>query len=267
MPDWNVVFPLLNFVLLCVASYLLTRVKKSAEVTAKKVADERWWPVELARELQKRRGLQREGRRYKSYGMLWKSLRPLAISDKAKVDNLDVVHLSGALTDWYFSEYGGLLLTRQAREFYFALQGLLRDASSIPEPWSAPRTGELEGDSNRKFRDVLEMKFKKRRDINDKDTISYEEAIKLVDYFKDEKFEDWQKVAVEKGEKWKRTIEQLTPHFKDLKEEQRFAVLAAGREHAAVGSHYRSGKSGTIVFCRYSLRALAVQSKSQTNPT
>jgi hypothetical protein len=87
MTDLNVILQLVRLLLLGFGGYLLTlfktateaAVKTSAEEGAKAAIRELQWPAELARELQKSRGMERQELRFKSYGALWRELRPLAI--------------------------------------------------------------------------------------------------------------------------------------------------------------------------------------------
>src|SRR5271165_4196019 len=163
MPDWNVILHLLTLALLGVGSYLLATfrtgteaaVKTSAEEGVKAAFRDLEWSKDFAKELRKSRGLERQELRFKSYGALWKELRPLAIYDVARVDKEAACNLLKKLSDWYFSECGGLLLTVQARGFYFALQGLLRVTSSISGDWKADGSAELESEVEKTFRNVL----------------------------------------------------------------------------------------------------------------
>jgi hypothetical protein len=95
------------------------------------------WPRELAQELEKTRGTERQERRFDAYSALWKKLRRLALYDQAVPDPTSMSDLSRSLSDWYFIEAGGLMLTTQAREFYFALQDLLAAVSE--KEWTAER--------------------------------------------------------------------------------------------------------------------------------
>jgi len=229
MPVLNVVLNLLTLAGLSLCGYLLVMfktaaqaaVKTSAEEAAKMAIRDLAWPKELARELQKTRGLERQELRFKSYGTLWKELRPLAIYDVARIDKKAAGDLFTKLSDWYFSECGGLLLTPQARDFYFALQDLLRVTSSMPGEWNADRSEELEGDPNFTFREVL-----RARNAGD--------AISVLDYFSSSSLEDWPHEAIGLGRKWRGTIKRLGAVWSELTERERFATLQQ------VGSKLRS---------------------------
>jgi hypothetical protein len=216
MADFNAILNLLTVVLLALGGYglMATRaaVKTSAEEAAKAAIRQLQWPLELARELQKTRGVERQELRFKSYGALWKELRPLAIYDATAINKKAVGDLSSKLSDWYFSACGGLLLTPQARDFYFALQDLLRATSSIPEEWSVARSKEPEGAYNRTFRTVLEAR-------------NAHEAISVLDYFSEAKFETWQERASDLGKKWRAGIADVAAAWDQLDEGQRFASL------------------------------------------
>ena len=226
MPDWNVTLHLLTLALLGVVSYLLVPALKTiAEELTKGTIRDRTYQKELAREFQKSRGLERQELRFKAYGTLWKELRPLAIYDVARINKDGARKLFESLTGWYFSECGGLLLTPQARDFYFALQNLLRITSSLPDDWQADRFGELEGEAEPIFRRVLEARFPKQvtdkettgdgKAVNfeevmrDKNLLSFEKAIGVLDYFKNSRLEDWQNQPIGLGETWRETIKRL----------------------------------------------------------
>ena len=76
MLDLNVILQVLTLVLLAVGGYGLrllktgteAAVKTSAEEAAKATIQQLKWPGELARELQKTRGVERQELRFKSYG-------------------------------------------------------------------------------------------------------------------------------------------------------------------------------------------------------
>jgi hypothetical protein len=229
MPDWNVILHLLTLTLVGLGGYLLVvfrtateaAVKTSAEEGAKAAIRNLEWPKEFARELQKSRGLERQELRFKSYGTLWKELRPLAIYDVVRIDKQAAANLSSNLTNWYFSECGGLLLTPQAREFYFALQDLLRVISTIANPWNADRSEKLEGDANPIFHELLRANHASG-------------AISVLNYFSNSSFEDWQQKAVSFGKEWRASIKQFGPVWSELTEHERFEVLQQ------VGSKLRS---------------------------
>jgi hypothetical protein len=166
----------------------------------------------LTRELQKTRGVERQEQRFKSYGALWKELRPLAIYDAAVIDKKVVSDLSLKLSDWYFSECGGLLLTPQARDFYFALQDLLRTTSTCPGDWDANRSEESKGDQQSILRAVLTEK-------------SANGAIGVLDYLSSGGFEDWQNKAPNLAKEWRKGINDVAADWNKLDRRQRFATL------------------------------------------
>jgi hypothetical protein len=168
--------------------------------------------AELAQELQKTRGVERQDLRFKSYGTLWKELRPLAIYDSTLITKNAVSKLSSRLSDWYFSEYGGLLLTPQSRDFYFALQDLLRFTSKIPGKWGTERSEESAGTQQKTLREVLKL-------------INAGEANSILDYFSRGDFKDWQIVAAEHGKHWREYVRLIAASWKTLDEKQRFATL------------------------------------------
>src|SRR5262249_43066782 len=63
------------------------------------------------------RGQERQSLRLVSYGELWSRMRPLALfGGRDDIDHRDAAALSSRLSDWYFSEHGGFLLTTPLRE-------------------------------------------------------------------------------------------------------------------------------------------------------
>jgi hypothetical protein len=221
----NAILDVLTLVLLALGGYGLfllrtgteAAVRTSAEEAAKATIQQLQWPVELARELQKTRGVERQELRFKSYGALWKELRPLAIYDATVINKKVVGNLSSKLSDWYFSEYGGLLLTPQARYFYFALQDLLRATSRFPEEWDADRSVESEGAQKDIFYDDVLTARKADKAIS--------EAISVFDYFSKGTFEDWQNEAPDLGKKWRDGINKVAAGWNELDKRQRFATL------------------------------------------
>jgi hypothetical protein len=221
MLDLNAILNVLTVVLLGVGSFALYLLRTGTVAAAKKGAEEAvtntlhdlHWPAELAQELQKTRGVERQELRYKSYGALWKELRPLAIYDATIINKKAMSDLSSKLSDWYFSEIGGLLLTPQARDFYFALQDLLRATSSFPEKWSVDRSKASEGDQKNIFREVLTKNN------------AGKEAINVFKYFETSKFEHWQDNAPDLGTKWKDGIKGVAKAWNELDEPERFATL------------------------------------------
>ena len=191
---------------------LKTAAKTTAEETAKAVIQQLVWPEELARELQKSRGVERQELRFKSYGALWKELRPLAIYDSTMINKATVTNLSSNLSDWYFSECGGLLLTPQARDFYFALQDLLRATSKSSEDWEAHRPEQSEGSVEDIFKAVL-----KARKANG--------AIDALNYVSPDVPDDWQKKAAVHAKEWRDGIKVIAGAWNDLDKGQRFATL------------------------------------------
>lgn len=77
-------------------------------------------------------------RRFDAYGQLWAALKPLAIYSDDPLSPTKVAHLSESLSNWYFSLNGGIFLTTKARDFYFALQEVLRAATEL-KGWKCVR--------------------------------------------------------------------------------------------------------------------------------
>ena len=137
------VLDVLILVSLAVGAFLIKRavgpaLTKGAEDAVTEALKQRNWPAELARELEKERGTQRQELRFESYGKLWAKMRPLAVYSKEDVDRSSVLKLSDDLSTWYCSDAGGLMLTEHARDLYFAFQDLLRRIGALPD-WEAAR--------------------------------------------------------------------------------------------------------------------------------
>ena len=230
MIDLNTILSVMTVGLLALGGYLLklfgsatkTAIDSSAEATVKAIIQQRQWPAELTRELQKTRGVERQELRYKSYGALWATLRPLAIYDESDFDEKKAEALSRELSKWYFSECGGLLLTSQARGFYFALQDLLRIIKSKgPTEWHADRSEASAGEQS----DLLHKILKKHR---------ASKASEVLDYFSTDAFDDWQERGRDLGKTWKEGITILAEHWDKLDKKERFVILQQ------VGSKLRS---------------------------
>jgi hypothetical protein len=221
MQELSAILNVLTVVLLGVGAFALNLLRTGTEAAAKTGAEEAvkntihdlHWPAELAQELQKTRGVERQELRYKSYGGLWKELRPLAIYDATIINKKAMSDLSSKLSNWYFSESGGLLLTPQAREFYFALQDLLRATSGFPDEWNVDRSRVSEGDQRVLFRGVLTKHN------------AGKQAISVFEYFKTKNFEDWQGKAPGLGTEWRRGIKDVAKAWNVLDEPERFATL------------------------------------------
>jgi hypothetical protein len=171
------------------------------------------WPTELQQILERTRGTERQEQRFEAYAQLWKQQRPLAIYDTTRLDTKTAASLSSGLSDWYFSELGGLMLTAHVRDFYFALQDLLRGVGSQPG-WRAERFGQ---DIDSTFRSVLEE-------------AGAHDAIATLDYLKtfevaDKDVSDWPGTAGSHAKKWRTDIGKLVDVWSGLSPRQRFAVL------------------------------------------
>jgi hypothetical protein len=173
------------------------------------------WPNKLREELEKTRGTERQELRFAAYAKLWSRQRPLAIYDTSRLDPEAVAKLSNDLSDWYFSEQGGLLLTRHVRDFYFALQDLLRGVAAVPD-WHAERSAD---DPETTFEAVLE-------DAGGTNALA---ALAYLDRFEGPTSEltirDWPGKAHEHARLWRTDIGQLLAAWPGFEPSKRFAVL------------------------------------------
>jgi hypothetical protein len=182
------------------------------------------WPEKLAQELEQARGIERQEIRFKSYGALWSNLRPLAIYGPGVLNRSTAETLSKALSDWYFSDCGGLLLTAPVREFYFALQDLLRAITKDGSDWEADRSSE---DPEQLFREVLQRE-------------SLTGALDTLGKLKTLDISKWPQEARALGKTWRKDIPKLATHWRSLSPPERFAVLQQ------VGSTLRTSMTNDV---------------------
>jgi hypothetical protein len=67
------------------------------------------------------------GMRYRAYGQLWSRTKATMIYTSEAFGPKTVSDFMESLSDWYFSETGGIFLTTMAREYYFSLQDLVQE--------------------------------------------------------------------------------------------------------------------------------------------
>ena len=220
--EWSAVWDFVTMIAVLAGVYVLglakvgttALVKTTAEEAAKATAAQMNWPEHLARELQKTRGVERQELRYRSYGVLWAKLRPLALYDATVMDNASARALSKTLSDWYFSEAGGLMLTRQARDFYFALQDLLRAIGGVAGHWWLDWAEAAGTDPPTVLRAVLA-----------RDGGARSGAIAVLDYFALTKFDDWQDAAPNYAQAWRTGLNRIAAAWGDLDPHERHASL------------------------------------------
>jgi hypothetical protein len=179
------------------------------------------WDAILARELQRARGMERQELRFTSYGKLWAQMGALAIYDDTAVDRDAMRTLSKALSTWYFSAEGGLMLTSHNRDMYFAFQDVVSRTAGAADDWRATRSVE----PGTRFPALLEGH-----------TLRGAQA--LLEYYGKEVPTDWPaEDLVALAGAWRRDIRTLTDGWGGLSEEDRFVVLQQ------VGSVLRTGLS------------------------
>ena len=187
-------------------------VAAAAERGAQIAIDNANWPEKLSQELQKVRGAERQELRFRACALLWAKQRPLAIYDTGELDGPAAGKLSGDLSDWYFSDTGGLMLTGPVREFYFAFQDLLHKVSVIPN-WRAERSSEA---ARPIFNDVLE-----REQLRDAQAaLEYLEPLDQLGVVR-----DWPGLAATLAPKWREDIKKLAAAWGRLDSREHFAVL------------------------------------------
>jgi hypothetical protein len=203
--DW------ISVVLLAVGAILLVAARKSVEVAASNAAADVvkrvTWAGELARELQKVRGTERQEARLASYGELWSRMRPTAIYDRTPFTRTMIADLAAHLSDWYFSPKGGLMLTTPARELYFTLQDLLHRVSA--DDWTGQRT--------ERTRSIF-VEFLERNDMAS--------AKAFIDFLDVQPVEGWPpNDVVDHAKGWRADIQRIPPLWPDLDATVKFAVV------------------------------------------
>jgi hypothetical protein len=215
--DIGAIISAITLVSVVVGGYLLKVAQQGVEAgvtrSVETAIDNINWPQKLGQELEKVRGTERQELRYTAYAELWARQRPLAIYADEVVDQAAAGKLSVELSNWYFSPAGGLMLTRQVRDFYFALQDLLRSVAEAPA-WQAERPA---GNHRETFVAVL-----KREQLHD--------ALATLDYLKG--FDqpgvglvDWPRSAPDIADKWKTDIAKLATGWDTLSAVEGFVVL------------------------------------------
>jgi hypothetical protein len=185
---------------------LSSGVEQAAKDGATEIVSRINWPAVLGRELEKIRGTERQELRFVSYGKLWSAMRPLAIYDDSPIDRDEMRKLGKALSDWYFSETGGLMLTSHNRDLYFALQDLVIAVAS-GDDWKADRTTKPKA----RFEELL-----RSRGLNPA----------LVSHLKTAKSRDWPSDDLgNMADEWRRDISELRKGWAELDPQERFAVL------------------------------------------
>lgn len=165
----------------------------------------------LERELEKVRGTERQELRFTSYGELWAEMRPLAIYETSAVNQETMAAMSEKLSDWYFSERGGLMLTSHNRELYFALQDLLSTVSTAKPAWTAKRAREPGP------REIFEALLRRRKLID---------SITLIERLDEDPLQDWPRNDVEVvARKFRTNVQTLAKDWGTLEDTEQFAVL------------------------------------------
>lgn len=161
----------------------------------------------LARELEKTRATERQELRFESYGALWAEMKPLAIYDDSPVDPGTMQTLSKALSTWYFSAKGGLMLTSHNRELYFALQDLVSSVADQPG-WEGERTR----DPRRSFLAVL-----------DREELASARA--LIDHLERTDISTWPEGVEPLARGWHADVKAIAKEWPRLESAEHFAVL------------------------------------------
>ncbi len=186
--------------------------KAGAEEGARTAIKNINWSNELRQELEKSRGVERQELRFKSYGSLWKKLRPLAIYSDRPLNRALFVQLNEELTDWYFSECGGMFLLPHARDLYFALQDFVRAVGKTDE-WECRRT---DGHLRKRFESILD-----RMELRHA-TAMMEELEKIS---KETSLVNWPERIKNLSEGWRADVQTLANRWNELDEADRFAVI------------------------------------------
>jgi hypothetical protein len=183
-------------------------VEQAAKDQATEIVSRINWSAVLGRELEKIRGTERQELRFTSYGRLWAEMRPLAIYDDSPINQHTMEELSKKLSNWYFSETGGLMLTTHNRDLYFALQDLVSAVARV-DHWEAERIDEPRA----RFAHLL-----RRRDLS--------AALALIKYLQGAKTQDWPSDDLEvMTAAWRRDARKLVSGWAEIDSKDQFAVL------------------------------------------
>jgi hypothetical protein len=213
--DPSVVLQIITLAIVTLSGIVLALGKASAEKAAQVAIDNANWSRKLAQELQQVRGTERQELRYGAYAALWAKQRALALYD-ADADGFDgpaAMKLQRELSDWYFSDTGGLLLTRQVRDFYFTLQELLRAVGKISD-WRADRPTE-------KTEDIFLRVLEREHLGNAQKTIAFLKRLDQPGVDPDE----WPTQAATLANEWRADIKKLHPRWGEFSSNEHFAVL------------------------------------------
>jgi hypothetical protein len=120
---------------------------------------------ELARirlDISRQRSTDLLNRRFAAYQRLWLLMQPLAVYTEKTFSADTARSTSKNLTEWYFSENGGLFLSESARDFYFALQDTLKKFAEAPRLQNTPHLDGRDTFINMlEFHPALSFKYKK----------------------------------------------------------------------------------------------------------
>lgn len=220
---WTILFSVLNLAIAGTSVLLLALIKQfgesalagakaAAEESAKTAVQNINWAKTLQHELEKSRGLERQELRFKSYGELWKRMRPLAIYSDSPMNRATLRALSEDMSDWYFSESGGMYLLPHTRNFYFSLQDFTRRVG-MAEYWECKR---YEGEHKDLFDKVVE-------NIDQTETLQTKTLMTRVR----ETIETngWPGSVEEISKEWRKAIEKLADQWNRLTDQERFATV------------------------------------------
>jgi hypothetical protein len=183
--------------------------EEAAKAQATEIVNQRNWAAALARELEQIRGTERQELRFTSYGKLWAQMRPLAIYDDSPINRETMKDMSKKLSDWYFSDDGGLMLTSHNRDLYFALQDLVSGVAKAGMEWEAERIL----DPRETFKAVLERRGLTR-------------AQGLIEHLDKTGPKNWPTEDVEElARAWRKDVANLATGWVQIDSRERFAVL------------------------------------------
>lgn len=209
----SIVADVLLAVALVVGVVVLRSFRSGAEQFAKDQATEIGRQINraavLARELERIRGTERQELRFTSYGKLWAKMRPLAIYDDSPINRETMKKMSKQLSDWYFLDSGGLMLTSHNRDLYFALQDLLSRVANAETEWEAERIPK----PKKTFEAVLE-----RRGLTN--------AQGLIEHLDKAGPQNWPSDDLEElARAWSEDVVSLATGWVEINSRERFAVL------------------------------------------
>jgi hypothetical protein len=103
-------------------------------------------------------------------------------------------------------------MTSHVRDFYFALQDLVRSVGNAPDDWQCQRIFDDGRSMLQGFQSIL-------RGMN------LENALEVTEKLDNVSLEDWPTITLEDGRRWRTDVNTLGSRWSELDEREKFVVL------------------------------------------